>query len=201
MANLRDNQSIQDTMKRLSLRMDSILDDHERRHGRDDDIPDELRFWLAVDPLLSHLYKQMIDAKGHHKNLKSLRGAEDPMTDVAADIYDSSICAFKTRLLELRHNEEAKAAVLAMAKKAHDEHEDALTAEVQARSERFWKEFSRRKAHPVRALDGSASMWMVLAGLVALRQIVDQAQTHLSIAASFGRAANESSLKRRFAAS
>ena len=56
----------------------------------------------ADDPTLASLIKQYLNASRAHKDLIRHHGAQDAMTEVAADMVDSAWCALQTRLLELR---------------------------------------------------------------------------------------------------
>ncbi|MGZ9098033.1 MAG: hypothetical protein ACXW30_07045 [Micavibrio sp.] len=184
--------SVQDIMAQMAGRMDTLLDASERtRTARETGIiPDELRFWMAVDPLLADLHKQFLDARANHISLTRQRGAKDPMADVANDMADSAQCAFETRLLELRRDEDSKAMVLALMRRAHQEHERDLSEQARAESAAFWRDFSHRKTG--RAVSqGSDSFWMVMVGLMVLRQALKTTEEKLSIAAIFSRATVE----------
>lgn len=61
--------------------------------------------FLRLDPLLSDLNKQRLDARAYHKKVVAQQGADEPMSDVAADMADSAQSAFETRLIELRDDQ------------------------------------------------------------------------------------------------
>ena len=190
MTKKQDRRSVQDIMNQMAGRMDALLDAQERtRTTRETgDIPEELRFWIAVDPLLGDLHKQFIDARAGHMRLSRTRGVDDPMTDVANDMVDSAQCAFETRLIELRQDEDSKAMVLALMRRAHAMHEEALNEEARERSNEFWKGFARPKYRPAPQQNAAGSFLMVMIGLMVLRQTLDIANRELSIAAIFSRA-------------
>ncbi len=185
----QDSHSVKDIMSQMAGRMDTLLDAQERtRTTRETgDIPEELRFWMAVDPLLADLHKQFIDARAGHMRLSRTRGLDDPMTDVANDMVDSAQCAFETRLIELRQDEDSKAMVLALMRRAHAMREEALNEEARERSHEFWKDFARPKHRPA-PQNGTGSFLMVMIGLMILRQTLDNANRELSIASIFSRA-------------
>lgn len=197
----QDDNSVQEIMKQMAGRMDALLDAQERTQKTREtgDIPHELRFWIAVDPLLGDLHKQFIDARANHLRLSRSRGIGDPMTDVANDMTDSAQCAFETRLLELRQDEDSKAMVLALMRRAHAMREEELNEESRAEVNGFWREFSRPK-HRRAAPKGTSSFFMAIATLLVLRQALDDANRELSIAAIFGRATeNGTDCRRRYA--
>lgn len=181
--------SVQDILNQMAGRMDTLLDAQERtRKTRETgDIPEELRFWIAVDPLLGDLHKQFLDARAHHLRLSRVRGVGDPMTDVANDMADSAQCAFETRLIELRQDEDSKAMVLALMRRAHAMREEELNEEARDRVTNFWREFLRPK-HRRAAPAGTSSFFMTMATLLVLRHNVENATRELSIASVFGRA-------------
>lgn len=186
-------ESVRDIVAQMAGRMDALLDASERtRTARQTGIiPDELRFWMAVDPLLAELHKQFLDARANHIRLTRQRGAKDPMTDVANDMADSAQCAFETRLLELRHDEDSKAMVLALMRRAHQERERDLSEQAREESADFWREFSRPKSRRVVSERADNSLWMVFMGLMVLRQALSTAEHTLSIAAIFSRVSKE----------
>ena len=184
--------SVQDIMQKMAGRMDTLLDAHERTQKARETgvIPDELHFWLAVDPLLADLHKQFLDARANHIRLSRLRGAKDPMTDVANDMVDSTQCAFETRLLELRKDEESKRTVLALMRRAHELHQRELNEQALAETADYW----RRQAIPKKrraVQEGIDSFWMVMLGLMVLRQSLMDANEKLSIADLFSRASRD----------
>ena len=186
----QDDHSVQDILNQMAGRMDALLDAQERTQKTREtgDIPEELRFWIAVDPLLGDLHKQFIDARASHMRLSRIRGADDPMADVANDMVDSAQCAFETRLIELRQDEDSKAMVLALMRRAHAMREEMLNEEAQERSARFWKDFARPKHRHPAVQKGASSFFMLMATLLVVRQALDQANRDLSIAAIFSRA-------------
>jgi hypothetical protein len=70
---------------------------------------DELEAFMALDPLLTNLNKDYLEAKNQRKALVAQFGANDPMVDVALDMEDSAWCAMQTRYLELRDQRELMA--------------------------------------------------------------------------------------------
>lgn len=183
--------SVQDVMNKMAGRVDALLDQREdgrRKASPASALQEEIRIWMAVDALLANLHKQYLDAKMHHARLAQRHGKGDPMEEVAADMAASAKCAVETRLIELRHSTEAKLAFQAMIRREYAAQEEMLAAAEQARASRFWKQFSARKA-PRAVQRGHDSFISMMIGLIALQQLVDQAQTHLSIAAAFCRVA------------
>lgn len=70
-------------------------------------IPEEQKWpligiYIRIDDVLAALYKQYCDAKAHFNQILETFGANDPMTDIAADLYESSCSAIETRLLEVK---------------------------------------------------------------------------------------------------
>jgi len=64
----------------------------------------EIDAFMAQDTLLAHLHKEFLNAQSEHAQLLKANGADDAMTDVAADMMDSAWCAMQTRLMELRRD-------------------------------------------------------------------------------------------------
>lgn len=179
--------SLQDTMNDMARRMDALLDDH-RRSNPGDIASQDLRFWIAVDPVLADLHKLLVDAKAQRGRIASRHGNHDPMLDIACDMVDSAACAVETRLIELRQSDETRAAVAAIMQKALADKEEEQAEAERERSKRFWKDFAaQRDTSASKQADGS--LWMVLASLMLLRHNLDHADRMLSIAAIFDRAA------------
>lgn len=188
---------LQDLMNRMASRMEALAGNQS---GAFANAPEELRFWLAADPLLADLYKQYLDAKASHQNLARLRGDHDPMVDVARDMEDSTKSAFETRLIELRRDEETKSIVLDLARRAHAEEEERLSEKARAESAKFWRAFSQSKARMLKNRQKSTDHFLlIMIGLIALQDAIDGARHTLSIASTFGGAANDRDLKKRSA--
>lgn len=66
------------------------------------DLREELDLFADMDPLLSDLQKQYLDAKAVRRKQVQAFGANDPMAEIAADMEDSAWCAMQTRYIELR---------------------------------------------------------------------------------------------------
>lgn len=62
----------------------------------------ELDAFLTMDEVLVHLHTEFLNAKAYHERLVRENGADDAMTEVAADMMDSAWCAMQTRLMEVR---------------------------------------------------------------------------------------------------
>jgi hypothetical protein len=183
--------------------MDSLLDNHQR------DLPTpqttdshELRFWIAVDPLLADLHKQLVDAKSHRARVCARHGEDDAMTDIANDMADSAQCRVDTRLIELRRNEEAKAMVAALMRKAAVARQEESIEAVRQRNNAFWKDFAAPQPHRIRK-QATDAFWLMAISVLALRQSLQDANQKLSIAMTFSRAtANDDlSFKRTLAGS
>lgn len=196
--------SIQAAMQNLSRRMDVVLDAQEANGVINQTIPDELRFWIAADPLLADLYKQLQDARAHHTHIAERHGKYDPMSSVARDAEDSAESAFETRLIELRRDEDTKSQVAAMIAKALHDADQAETDAARARATWFWQAFARRRPGPAPARSGADHIFAIALGLMALQAIIDDANDSLSaMGESFSRAAKqrrEEKLSRDFAA-
>jgi len=190
--------SLQETMNRMAGRMDSLLEDHQR------DLPTpettdshELRFWIAVDPLLADLHKHLVDAKSDRARVCARHGEDDPMADIANDIADSAQCAVDTRLIELRRNEESKAMVAALMRKSAVVRQQESIEAVRLRSNTFWKDFAAPQPHRIKK-QAADSFWLLAISLMALRQTLQDANHKLSIAMTFSRAtANDDMTFRR----
>tara|TARA_R110002124_G_scaffold287216_1_gene471506 strand:- start:198618 stop:199274 length:657 start_codon:yes stop_codon:yes gene_type:complete len=79
--------------------------------GRLDRLSQELTLFMAVDPVLSDLHKEYLDACGILDNLAVKNSSYDPMAVVASDRVESAHSAFSTRLIELRQDEQIQAMV------------------------------------------------------------------------------------------
>lgn len=64
----------------------------------------ELDALVSQDELLAHLQKEFLNAKASYDRLLRENGADDAMTEVAADMVDSAWCAMQTRMMEVRAN-------------------------------------------------------------------------------------------------
>lgn len=191
--------SINDTMTRMNRRMNVLLHEQaaERNRAVLDAVPDELRFWVMIDPLLAELNKEMTEARERHARLLKTNGEDDAMAAVAADMRDSAECAFETRLLELRRDEDAKARAMAMRRIVQLREESEEVEREKARSDKFWTEFARPKAAHAQQSKAADNFWMIAIGLMTLNNLVDRAYEDLSMMSDFGRASS----KRRLAAS
>jgi hypothetical protein len=83
--------------------------------------PVEEDAFAMIDPLLAHLRKQMLGAQAQYGRLRKLRGGDDAMTAVAADMADSARSAFETRLIEVRRNRQLAKEARRLMKRAEDE--------------------------------------------------------------------------------
>jgi hypothetical protein len=193
--------SITQTMSRMALRMEAILEAQHRDNPalQEGEVRDELRFWIAVDPVLAHLHKQLQDAKRAQQMVVLRHGTGDVMSDVAADMKDSAETAFETRLLELKAQEDKQRTVDAMMKAAIEEEEREKTEAVQARSRAFWREFARPKGTSAAGTKGTQQYWYILFGLMVLQSLVSHTARELSAAYEFGRAAKKGLLSHAFA--
>ncbi len=177
-------------MNQMAGRVDSLLDQHAQEHDRDAAKPamlDEIRMWIAVDPLLAELHKQYLDVRAHHARLKDRHGESDPICDVAADMEDSARCAVDTRIIELRQSGEGKAAMQAMIRKAHADREEALVAAEREKSAAYWKKFSMRRA-PREAERPFISFYNMMVCIIILHQLADE-RNRLRMGDTFGLAA------------
>ena len=196
--------SIQAAMQNLSRRMDVVLDAQEANGTLNQSLPDELRFWIAADPLLADLYKQLQDARAYNVRIAERHGQYDPMSSVAQDAKDSAESAFETRLIELKRDEDTQSQVAAMIAEALREAEHANTPAAQTRAPTFWKVFARPRPAPPPARRGPDHIFAIALGLMALQHIIDDANDSLSaMGESFTRAAKQrrgEKLTRDFAA-
>lgn len=74
----------------------------------------EMDALVSQDELLAHLHKEFLNAKGSFDRLVRENGADDAMTEVAADMMDSAWCAMQTRMMEVRAKGEIMARAQAM---------------------------------------------------------------------------------------
>lgn len=184
--------SLQDTMNQMARRMDELLvDDQNHNHNpfcAGKDVSEELRFWLAIDPILSELHKHLANARSNKANIEARHGTDDPITDVACDMVDSAQSSLDTRLIELRRDEEAKALLKAMIIKAHDEKEAAIVETIRLRSKRFWQDLAVPRYVKPADQQAADSFWMVLASMIVLRHNLQQANKILSAVVAFSKA-------------
>jgi hypothetical protein len=186
----KPQDTVNDIMKQMAGRMDALLDARERTQKARETgvVPDELRFWLAVDPLLADLNKQFIDARAQHIRLSRLHGPKDPMTDVADDMVDSAQCAFETRLLELRKDEDSKRTVLALMRRAYEMHQRDLNEQALAETHQMGLARARPRGRNV-VKEGTDSFWFVVMGMMVLRAALMNATERLTLANAFLNAA------------
>lgn len=184
--------SLQETMNQMARRMDGLLEDKPAAICGED----ETHLYLAVDPVLADLHKHLADAGANMRRVQKQCGDKDPMTDVARDAADSARSAVETRLIELRHSAETKAAIKALIIKEADQKEFEKREEVRLHQKAFWKEFARPKAkkQTVQQQAGDA-FGMVLASLMVLRYNLAEANEKLSIAATFSAVSANDGLK------
>jgi hypothetical protein len=101
-------QSFQDIVNRIARRLSALQADRPYQLG----FLSAIDAFLAVDSLLAQLHKQYKDALKYSEKLVRLRGPDDPMAGVAADMADSAKSAFQTRLIEVRHDRWLRKAAL-----------------------------------------------------------------------------------------
>ena len=108
MGNIRN---LQDIMNDVAHRLEQTA--METRPLKFEKI-DEMQAFLYLDPLLSSLNKQYLDAK--HNRIAAAKdfGADDGMTEMATLLEDSAWCAMQTRYMELRNDRELRAQANAM---------------------------------------------------------------------------------------
>lgn len=101
--------------------------------------------FMAVDPLLASLHKQSVDAKARYASLVKNRGKRDPMTVVAADMYDSADSAFRTRLIEVKRNCELRSRARALSNKLKALADIERNAKGVRRHARMQEEYHRQR--------------------------------------------------------
>ncbi len=139
--------------------------------------------YASVDTLLGDLYKRYLEACRNLEKVAARHGDRAPMTEIAADMRDSALCAFETRLLELR---QCQNAALAAAQKAEEEARllSASSKTRQAAAQTAAFSYRQQLAEKARRA-GEDSFLMVLFLLWMLRSALRQTEYNLSIAGCF----------------
>lgn len=189
-----DTGSLQETMNKMTGRVDTLLDVHGHKHSRAD-MGDEIRFWISADPLLGSLHKQYMDARSAHVRLMKLTGQGDAMADVAADMVDSAKSAFETRLIEARTMEEVRCRVNLLRKKAAEALEEERLEHSRVMRERL-RLANAREVTPAQA---KSSFFTTIIMWVALQEMLTITRQQLSAASAFASAASGVRLRHRFA--
>lgn len=104
-------QSLNEIMNAVSAHLDVMLDAAPAARPQ---ALSELDAFIGLDPLLSALNKDYLDARSAHQSACRDFGSDDGMTSMAAVMMDSAWCAVQTRYMELR----ADRAMMARAQKA-----------------------------------------------------------------------------------
>lgn len=105
------DNSLREIMNAVSANLDRVLDCAPAARPQ---ALSELDAFIGLDPLLSALNKEYLDARAHHKSACRDFGDDDGMTSMAAVMEDSAWCAVQTRYMELRCDR----AMMARAQKA-----------------------------------------------------------------------------------
>ena len=188
--------SLQETMNQMARRMEGLLDEADQNKEEATACEpkaeltagaEDLRLWMAVDPVLAELQKHLADARATMRSLQKQHGSKDPMAEVAGDVADSAASAVETRLIELRQCAEKKAALKALIIRELDEKFFAEREAERLYSKKFWAEFARPKGKTTNK-EANDSFLMVAASLMVLRHNLQRATKVLSIAATFGAA-------------
>jgi hypothetical protein len=139
--------------------------------------------FIALDPLLAGLHKQMLNAQAQLKKLKKSNGKKDAMTAVAADMLDSARSAFETRLIELRRDHFKIRAARRLLRKADEKaaQEQAKTAlQYQVRLQAFFDEQNYRyEKEGLRREERERHRWLLF--LFWLLQSARPAQASLAV--------------------
>ena len=104
----------------------------------------EMESFLALDPVLANLSKQLDEAKAQYEALVQQLGAGDDMTKMILETIESTQSAIDTRIIELR--EETESGAGQMSAKIHALNEGIKAEEERAQEERFKKEQAGFKA-------------------------------------------------------
>lgn len=122
----------------------------------------ELDAFIALDPLLSDLHKQYIDARHTRLQAQKEYGPDDPMTEMAIDMEDSAWCAVQTRHMEIR----SQRAKMAEAQKIMEEARVEEAAQAKKQKEKDALERYRQMEFFARMNDknkfNGADIWLAL---------------------------------------
>ena len=106
-------QSLETVIKKIIHQLDQTMvsrtNNTDNIHTRD--VLDQIEILIPADSGLESLHKEYLEANITHKKLVQKHGRFDPVTEIAADMLDSTRSAVQTRLLELMdmRGEEAQA--------------------------------------------------------------------------------------------
>lgn len=118
----------------------------------------EMEAFSSLDPLLSDLQKQYLDARA--MRIKAARdfGSDDPMTDMAMLVEDSAWCAVQTRYMEVRDNRAMMAQAQAIMEETRIEEERVMKAKKSREADEQFKQiqFAAQMMERKKGYDGSA---------------------------------------------
>lgn len=171
----------------LAKAQNDCLDDG---HNKNQAIPDMaiVPIYAGLDPLLTELFRQYLEAHRQYKSLTDLRGKDDPMADAARDWMESAESAVQTRMIELRQDDKIHAqARLILKQQARREKYNSLMAA----SKKYQSEqndlFQRQRMMMAATLrkEGEDGFFMMVYLLWMLRAVTDRLTKTLSLASSF----------------
>lgn len=148
---------------------------------------DEADALESLDPLLAGLKKQKAEANAHFERLLKLRGGDDPMTNVSADMLDSARTAYETRLIELQQDRRTMAIARRMVKESRAAivHAERRTAALQRLRMEL---FAGRAVQRGREREYNEKLNKILSLIGTLQVVIDEAQKTLCLANAFTRA-------------
>lgn len=151
----------------------------------------ETKAYIGLDPLLSDLHKQYLDAQEHGKSLRMSFGKNDPMAQVAYDTEASAREAMETRLKELKEDEALRSVVAYRLRKAEIAKEmDEESEELSALSKAYWARIrgynERVREAENKRKEGETGFVMAMFYLGMVVDSLRVARRKLSIAAAFG---------------
>lgn len=169
-------QSLQDVMNAVGVAIDGLKPSPQP-------VLNDFDAFLRIDPLLSQLHKEYLDAKDQRRRAKAEFG-DDGMCEMAAILEDSAWCSMQARYMELRGDAGRMAAANQIIKDDRRER-----AEEKARDERERQNAMQEyliMAELVRRRHGcdEAALWMYAALILMSQNNVQRAAFFRAQAAS-----------------
>ncbi len=153
-------QRLNDIMNTVSSHLDRVL--AESPSAPRPSTLSELDAFAFLDPLLSSLRKDYLDARGNRLTAAKDFGTDDGLSGMAAILEDSAWCAMQTRYMELRANRTMMAAAQKMIEDSLAE-DDARAAKEKESAQKnvasMIETYARMRA--AKPVDPSSDFWLV----------------------------------------
>ena len=192
---MRKAQTLQQVTIKLANKFSQHCDLAEAEYHTLRDPVTEEEAYIAHDPLLARLHKDYLDACAQTDKLAKDLGVDDPMTSVSADMAESALSAFETRLIELKSDKTLRRRVGKMV--SPEAQEEAIRRAKRLKRYKLAVEMNRMSQETIEKLRraGEERFFFMMFMMEIFYAGLEQAKRQLTLAQSFSVASEGPSLR------